>query len=199
MKIRRFLFWPHLMAGCLAGAAILIMSVTGMLLTYERQILSWVDREARLVAPSSAGPLAPDYIFTRCMQSTGAVPTGITLRSDPTAAVEMNFGRERIVYLNPYSGAKQGENSKTSRIFFERVTSLHRWLGGQGESKAIGRSVTGACNLLFVFLVTSGVVWPWLRGPSRMGKTWNTLDRYSGKLPRQEIRCGYGLIILALD
>jgi uncharacterized iron-regulated membrane protein len=151
------------MAGCLAGAVILIMSVTGMLLAYERQILSLVDREARLVAPSSASPLALDYIFTRYMQSTGAVPTGITLRSDPTAAVEMNFGRERIVYLNPYSGAKQGENSKTSRIFFERVTSLHRWLGGQGDSKAIGRSVTGACNLLFVFLVASGVVLWWPR------------------------------------
>src|SRR5690242_8486328 len=122
MKIRRFVFWPHLVAGCLAGTVILIMSVTGMLLAYERQILSWVNREDRLVAPSSASPLSLDDIVGRYVESTGAVPTGITLRSDPTAAVEMNFGREQAVYLNPYSGSKQGESSQTARVFFERVT-----------------------------------------------------------------------------
>ncbi len=44
MTIRKILFWCHLTAGCLAGLVIFIMSVTGVLLAFERQINSWVDR-----------------------------------------------------------------------------------------------------------------------------------------------------------
>ena len=43
MTLRKILFWCHLAAGATAGAVILIMSVTGALLTYERQISWWAD------------------------------------------------------------------------------------------------------------------------------------------------------------
>jgi uncharacterized iron-regulated membrane protein len=48
------------------------------------------------------------------------------------------------------------------RRFFSWVTSWHRRLGRQGESQAAGRAITGACNLAFLFLVTSGfyIWWP---------------------------------------
>ena len=41
MKLRTLLFWPHLIAGVLTGAVILVMSVTGVVLTYERQLNEW--------------------------------------------------------------------------------------------------------------------------------------------------------------
>ena len=44
MHIRRIFFWLHLVAGCVAGAIILLMSFTGVVLTYERQILAWSAR-----------------------------------------------------------------------------------------------------------------------------------------------------------
>ena len=43
MSFRKILFWTHLIAGCIAGAVVLTMSVTGVLLTYERQILAKAD------------------------------------------------------------------------------------------------------------------------------------------------------------
>ena len=42
MTPRRFLFWIHLTAGCVAGLVILVMSVTGILLAYRRQIIGLV-------------------------------------------------------------------------------------------------------------------------------------------------------------
>ena len=54
MTIRSLLFWPHLVAGVLAGLVILLMSVTGVLLTYERQMIAWSDREFRSV-PAHTG------------------------------------------------------------------------------------------------------------------------------------------------
>jgi uncharacterized iron-regulated membrane protein len=51
VTIRSFFFWIHLVAGVCAGIIILIMSATGVLLTYERQILAWADSEYRSTVP----------------------------------------------------------------------------------------------------------------------------------------------------
>ena len=44
MKLRTLFFWAHLTAGLTAGIVILTMSATGVLLTYERQLIEWADR-----------------------------------------------------------------------------------------------------------------------------------------------------------
>ena len=43
MTLRKVLFWCHFTAGVCAGLVILLMSFTGVLLTYERQILAWAE------------------------------------------------------------------------------------------------------------------------------------------------------------
>lgn len=40
-RIRRILFWAHLSCGVAAGVLILVMSATGVLLTYEKQLVAW--------------------------------------------------------------------------------------------------------------------------------------------------------------
>jgi uncharacterized iron-regulated membrane protein len=62
-----------------------------------------------------------------------------------------------LVFLNPYTGEVIGEGSPRVRGFFRVVTDWHRWLGLQGTRRDIGRAVTGACNLAFLFLVLSGL------------------------------------------
>ena len=53
-NVRRIVFWLHLATGVSAGAVVLIMSVTGVLLTYEKQMLRWADH-AHLPAAASRG------------------------------------------------------------------------------------------------------------------------------------------------
>ena len=48
VSLRSLVFWPHLAAGFLAGAVILVMSVTGVLLTYEKQMIAWADGRVAL-------------------------------------------------------------------------------------------------------------------------------------------------------
>ena len=54
MKIRTFLFWLHLACGVVAGTVSLIMSVTGALLTYQRQITAWADMRGYHHEPAKA-------------------------------------------------------------------------------------------------------------------------------------------------
>jgi len=84
------------------------------------------------------------------------------VRSDPAAPVGFDFGRERTLFVNPYTGQFLGEESPRLRAFFSEIEDLHRWLGAGGQQRASGRAITGACNLGFLVLVMTGPVlwWP---------------------------------------
>jgi uncharacterized iron-regulated membrane protein len=175
MKLfRKAIFWCHLVAGVLAGLVILIMSVTGALLTYEKQIIAWTDTRNHQVTPSAPGaPRLPvETLLARTREALpGATITTIMLRADAAepAAIALagnaaaGPGGGRTIFVNPYTGAVMGEGAKGVRNFFHVVTDWHRWLGASGENRAVARAITGACNLAFLFIVISGFYLWWPR------------------------------------
>jgi uncharacterized iron-regulated membrane protein len=163
MTLRKVLFWCHLCVGVTAGIVIMIMSVTGVLLTYERQIMLRADtRSYNVDAPASGARRLPlDALIEKARERERDV-TSVTLRarSDAPAA----FGAEgRTLYLNPYTGEFLGDGAPGVRRFFRQVTDWHRWLAMQGERRDIGRALTGACNLAFLFIVASAFYLWWPR------------------------------------
>jgi uncharacterized iron-regulated membrane protein len=115
----------------------------------------------------------------------------ITISADESAPAVVRFGRAKTLYLDPYTGAVLGEGSKKAHDFFHFVEEIHRWLGqtpqrneggqrngpGMGQSATAatkplitGKSITGASNLCFLFLLISGI-FIWL--PRRW--TWKTV------------------------
>ena len=88
----------------------------------------------------------------------------------------MRIGPARQLFINPYSGALLGEgNGQTIRAFFRVMTEWHRYLGAAGTRRPFGRAITGAANLMFLFIVISGLflwaprTWSW---PSLRNVTW---------------------------
>ncbi|HEX5886336.1 MAG TPA: PepSY-associated TM helix domain-containing protein [Pyrinomonadaceae bacterium] len=164
-KLRRIIFWCHLPVGVIAGVVILNMCVTGVLLTYEKQITSWADtRGYRSAPPTLETPrLTVETLITKAREARGANPTSVTLNADPAAPAAIAFGRETTLFVNPYSGIVLGEGSHKVRSFFRNVTEWHRWLGAKGENRNVARAITGACNLGFLFLVMSGFYLWWPR------------------------------------
>ncbi len=165
-KVRSLLFWAHLATGVAAGLLVLVMSTTGVLLAYERQIVAWV--EDYVVEPASgAARLGVDALLERARVASGETPSAVTLSADRNAPAVVAIGRERNVFLDPYSGAVLGEGSPGLRRFFRTVTDWHRWLGAQAAHRDTARAFTGAANLGFLFLVTSGFFLWWPRQWSR--------------------------------
>jgi uncharacterized iron-regulated membrane protein len=166
--VRKVFFWIHLIAGTLAGIVILIMSVTGVLLMYERQMIEWADRAYRSSPPSSESSRRPaESLLQAARDYQQTFPATLTLQSDPGAPAEAAFGRESIVYIDVYSGRVLGEGSAGIRSFFRVVTDWHRWLAMKDAGRATGKAITGVCNLLFLFLALSGMYlwlprrWTW--------------------------------------
>jgi len=167
-RLRKIIFWCHLPVGVVAGLVILNMCVTGVLLTYEKQIISWADTRAYRSAPPTAEArhLPVETLIAKAAEArgAGANATAITLKSDPAMPAEVAFGRDAAsLFVNPYSGQVLGEGSQKVRSFFRGVTDWHRWLGAKGENRNVARAITGACNLGFLFLVVSGFYLWWPR------------------------------------
>ncbi len=167
MTLRPFIFWPHLAAGVLAGSIILIMSVTGVLLTYEKQMLAWADARTRVEAPADANRLSMEELLLRVADGTGGtLPSAVTVRAGADQAILVTAGG-RALLVDPYSGAILGESAPRLRRFFRAVTDWHRWLAMSGDGRQTGRTITGWANLLFLFIVSSGMYlwlprrWSW--------------------------------------
>lgn len=163
--MRKTIFWLHLTAGVCAGLVILVMSVTGVLLTYQRQILVWADHGSGVAPPSpGAVRLPPEDLLAKVReQEKGAAPEGLTLYADPARPAAVAFARGRTVFADPYTGQVLGEGSQRARLFFRKVTEWHRYLALAGDRRATGKAVTGACNLAFLFIVVSGFYLWWPR------------------------------------
>ncbi|MFN3322104.1 MAG: PepSY-associated TM helix domain-containing protein [Bryobacteraceae bacterium] len=156
--MRKFFFWLHLMCGTAAALVILTMSVTGVLLMYERQVIEWADRNFRS-SVAAAPRLSPEELVERTRSREGSIPASLTLRFEPDAPVEVGYPG-RVIYLDAYSGEVLGEGSARVRNFFRTVTIWHRWLAMDGDSRPIGKAITGASNLIFLFLALSGMyIW----------------------------------------
>ena len=161
LPFRTVIFWLHLAPGLVAGIVILIMSVTGVLLMYERQITEWADRGYRRRAARARSRAPPGGVPARpacSRRGPGASRPSLTLQSDPAAPAAVGLGRGRNLYRRtPTRARSSARDRRRSRAFFRAVTDWHRWLGAGGRERDAGRAVTGACNLAFLFLVVSGL------------------------------------------
>jgi len=167
--IRSTIFWAHLVCGVAAGLVVLMMSVTGVILTYERQMLAWADNTTYPPPMPHAKRLPLEQLVDAAKASRpGFVPTTIVVRNELDAPVVLGAGRSGSLLVDPYSGTVAEQGAAGLRRFFAAVTGWHRWFNATGESRATARMITGASNLAFLFLVLSGIylwlprVWKWV-------------------------------------
>lgn len=152
----------HLAAGLTAGVIIFIMCVTGALLAFERQIIEYSERDVRYVtARNGAARLSPQQVIDKLRESRpDAKPSAMAITNEPGAAWSFNLGREGQLYIDPYTGAVTGEGNKSVRAVMGELRNWHRYVALSGDSRPVGKAITGASNLLFLFLAISGIyIW----------------------------------------
>jgi len=165
MTFRKILFWLHLCAGVVAGIVILIMSVTGAAIVFEKEIVARAEHKLRRVpspAPGTARLIVDELLEHGKAKQPGGRLSAVTVFADPQAAVSLSFGRTNY-YVNPYTGEINEQGAKGTRTFMRFMTDWHRWLGRDGNGRAVGKAITGACNVAFLFLAVSGIYLWWPR------------------------------------
>src|SRR5262245_62090443 len=107
--LRRVLFWMHLVSGVVAGVVVLIMSITGVALTYEKQLIEWADRDIRSLPPSAgADRLSLETLLGQVERDHPHVRvTGLTLAARPDAPVVV-AAEPTPLLVDAYSGRSLG-------------------------------------------------------------------------------------------
>lgn len=170
-QLRAGLFWIHFALGVAGGLFILNMAISGVLISYERQILDFAEAAQRKVKTLGPQPLDVETLINRVGQSyPDRRFTGLVLYSDPSASVQFTVGREdEVLYVDHYTGGVLGQGHRALRDFFRFVTGWHRWLALEGTQRPIGKAITGAVSLTFFTLLASGfVLWLPLKWSRKM-------------------------------
>ena len=187
-------FQTHWIIGITAGVVLAVVGVTGGLLSFETQILDWLNSDVRIVSSRPESPLAPAELVKRIAAANPKRQiTALSVSSDPSAAAKVTFARPRTAgkdpsgrpgrgargearYIDPYSGALIEGNGAKGEGFFQGTRSLHRWLtAGDFGNRDVGKQIVDASTVLLVVLAFSGLYLRWPRSAGNW-RSWLKLD-----------------------
>ena len=174
--IKAVLLQVHSIAGLVLALLLSLIALTGVIMSFEDEIVDHLNAGIMQVAPRTTPALLPDELVARlkAVPDAGKV-TAIMLSSDPSAAVHVRFARDEqgarpsSLYVDPYDGHVLGV--PRGEDFFATVRRLHRWLLIPGDAKGWGRQITGVAALGLIVMLISGLVLRWPRRASSV-KMW---------------------------
>lgn len=174
---RQLWFQLHWLVGITAGSVLVLIGVSGALLTFREELLDLFNPGVRQVAPQATPALTPEQLLQALSAShPGQRVASLTLEAAPGTAARVGLApppgqrRGETLYLHPYTGAVQPP--LRGHAAFEWIESLHRWLLLPREP---GRVAAGVLALCLLGLSLSGL---YLRWPRRVGdwRSWLALD-----------------------
>ncbi|MBK0064940.1 MULTISPECIES: PepSY domain-containing protein [unclassified Acinetobacter] len=158
---KKTFFQVHWFLGISAGLILSLMGVTGAIYSYEQQILKWINQDSYVVQAQQQPKLTPVQLYQHFSHQDPSIKiNSITIAKDPEASSTVNIAKEgeRRGYnmmVNPYTAQVLPEIK--GRGFFQFVQQLHRTL----TFGPVGKQITGACTLMLIFFVLSGLYLRW--------------------------------------
>lgn len=165
--MRPALFQLHWFLGLTAGLVLMLVGVTGGVLSVEDEVTSLMSPGIVTVPVREAPRLTPDALVARLKdEAPGRRVTLMTLSGAPDGAARVRLadgpGRGTETYVDPYDGRILGP--ARGKAFFGTVRRLHRWLLLPGNGDGWGRTITGAAALAMIYLALSGLYLRWPKG-----------------------------------
>jgi uncharacterized iron-regulated membrane protein len=168
----------HLWLGLTSGIVVFIVSITGCLFVFEKEIRAFTQKEQRFVKPVPNTPfVSVDQIANTISAAYPATPIKqIKTFSQPNRAWQVHLEKkETIVAVNPYTGAIINEYSKND--WLNVVEKIHTSLL-LGEP---GKWIIRVNVLIFLVLLVTGIVLWWPANKARRKQSFKVKWDASGK------------------
>lgn len=171
--LKKLFFQLHWFFGITAGLILSVMGITGAIYSYDQQILEWLNQDSYVVKAEAQAKLNPAEIYQHFQKTQPEYKiNSITVLTEPTASSIINIEKEGErrglnLMINPYDATLLPEIKGRDAIRF--VMNLHRNL----TVGPVGKQITGACTLILIYFILSGI---YLRWPKRHSfKQWFAL------------------------
>jgi len=178
-RFKKITGWLHLWFGLVTGAILMIVALSGCLLTFEDELELMLFKQRHIVQPA-AQRLSTDSLFS----IAGSVFPGkkiskLIIEAKPDRSAEARIGKGpqmKVLYFDPYTGniLYKGLFQKQ---FFRAVRNLHRYL----LLDETGKVITGISCTICLVLTISGIVLWWPANKKAMRQRFKIKWNASGK------------------
>lgn len=157
--MRKVIFWVHLVSGLLTGIVIAIMSVTGIAIAFEHEILGFIDHKvSKITHTTDVGePLRIEDMLSKVRaEKQEFQPVYFEYSNNIRDAVKIQNGKRQTLYVNPYTGEIKEPLSTSAHHVLHTLEEWHRYVGMSGKNRNFGKLITGVSNLVFLLLCLTG-------------------------------------------
>ncbi|QHS61035.1 PepSY-associated TM helix domain-containing protein [Chitinophaga agri] len=189
--------WLHLWLGLASGIIVLIVSVTGCLFVFQKEISEWVHHDTMFVTPLPQATLPVSVLQEKAQTALGKeFPIkGTYAYQDRDRAWEFMtyaqgdehawtiFGTTayyKIAYVNPYTGAVTTVRDM-KKDFFVIVKYMH-WSLLLNDK--VGQPIVGWSTFIFVILLITGLILWWPKKWNKKSREQSFKIKWSGKFKR---------------
>lgn len=157
---KKIWFKIHLYLGLTAGIILMVIGITGAIISFQKEILWLVNKDSYVVQVSGTKLSEKQIIDNFKLKFPESKIRALTINSDPTSSVVINIasnakgkaGRKGInYYINPYN-SEILPNVKGAKAF-KFIELVHRGLVA-GE---VGKQIVGASTIALLVLMISGI------------------------------------------
>lgn len=159
-------FWYkiHWLLGIVFGVTLIIIGISGAVLSYEKDILRLINKDTYYVkVPTNKAKLSTQELLAIYQENSKARINSITISSNATSSVLLNIvsqdpknRRGETVYIDPYTAEILPQI--VGKDFFMFFFKLHRWLTLDGDYRSIGKNIVAISTIACILLVIGGIV-----------------------------------------
>ncbi|PLK47757.1 sulfite reductase flavoprotein subunit alpha [Uliginosibacterium sp. TH139] len=171
--LRWSFFQLHWLIGITAGSLLMLIGLSGAMMSFEEEILDMLNPGLRSVPVQSVPMLAPPLLLPAVVPlPSGERITTAIFSAEAGRSVQLLLqtppGASKLLplYVHPYTGQLLGE--ARGQAFFEWIERLHRFFLLPREP---GRVVAGILSSSLLLLIASGLYLRWPRRPLDL-RTW---------------------------
>ena len=158
---KKTFFQIHWFLGITAGFILSLMGVTGAIYSYEQEITKWLNPNSYTVQVENKPKMTPAELYQHFQTTQPELKiNSITIAKAMDESSSVNYAKEGArrgvtIMVNPYTADVLPEVK--GKEFFQFIQQLHRNL----TVGPVGKQITGACTLMLIFFVLSGLYLRW--------------------------------------
>ena len=164
LRQNKILFNIHLILSIVFSIPLLVMGVTGAILSYQHELEALINAGSKKVEKTGEMQSVEKILQSFSEQTGAKQPVRLVVPKSDDEAFVIYANRNDAYLVNPYTAQIIGKDRGTG--FVLTVMALHRNLGlalsGNKTAAEIGKQIVGASVVAMILLVISGV---WLHSP----------------------------------
>ena len=196
-------FKIHWFLGITAGIILLIVGITGAIMSFEKEIMKAINSDSYYVSvPAEQKKLSTKELLEKFQASNpNAKINSISFSSDADSSTVINIAGEgenarRGInkYVNPYTAEVLPD--LVGKDFFGFILRLHRWLAFPQEIREVGKQTVAISTVSLIVLIISALVIYWGRIKHAFLKSFTFKFKHKGRAFLSTMHSAIGMWVI---